>query len=99
MDRPQNSGRWRKEFSHVPHLLIQGTEDLHIQAEKVVSVVRQIFSRIEIEVLEGVGHAAAWEAPEKVDECLLAFVRRYSAHEGKDNLDHVFSPEGVVARL
>lgn len=73
-NRLQSSKRWMEEFTGKPHLLVHGADDMHIQTEKVIAVVRRVFSNVEIRVLAGVGHALAWEAANELNKYLLEFV-------------------------
>ncbi|TCD62666.1 hypothetical protein EIP91_006588 [Steccherinum ochraceum] len=76
--RTQESGRWEREFRPCkPHLLIQGTKDRHTVTEKLIPVVKETFPHVEIKVVEDVGHAVCWEAPEQHNKYLLEFVRRH----------------------
>ncbi|TCD71418.1 hypothetical protein EIP91_010124 [Steccherinum ochraceum] len=80
VSRIQSTARWEREFTHKPHLLMQGTDDLHSQVDKIVAVSKRVFSNLEVVVLEGVGHAVCWEVPERHNALLLDFVRRHCAN-------------------
>ncbi|KAH8101495.1 alpha/beta-hydrolase [Cristinia sonorae] len=76
--RPQSHARWETEFTpYKPHLLMHGVEDLHIDVRKVVPLTERVIPGIEVKLLDGVGHALAWEVPEKHNQYLLEFVKRH----------------------
>ncbi|TCD60701.1 hypothetical protein EIP91_009654 [Steccherinum ochraceum] len=77
VSRKVESGRWLKEFTSKPHLLVQGREDQHSVTEKLIPVAKETIPGIEIHVLEKVGHAVPIEGAAKLNELLLEFVQRH----------------------
>lgn len=75
--RKQESGRWLKEFTGKPHLLVQGREDQHSVTDKLIPVAKETIPGIEIHVLENCGHAVPIEGAAKLNELLLDFVLRH----------------------
>ncbi|KZT52832.1 alpha/beta-hydrolase, partial [Calocera cornea HHB12733] len=68
---------FRAAGATLPLLLIHGREDEHIVAEPVVEILQPSFGqRLEVHVLEGVGHTPFIDDPQRTRELVLEFVRR-----------------------
>ncbi|KAH8092179.1 Alpha/Beta hydrolase protein [Cristinia sonorae] len=98
--RKQSSKRWEKEFRHKPHLLIQGTADMHTETHKLIPIARKTLPEIEIKLVDDVGHAVAWEAPDKHNKYLLEFVRRHHrAQTRAQAAEKVLVDKGLAGKL
>ncbi|KAI0313238.1 alpha/beta-hydrolase [Amylostereum chailletii] len=60
----------------LPLLLLCGSEDSQIDAEKVVDEMKARFSDVTVRVFEGLGHALFYEDQAAVMESIVAFARR-----------------------
>ncbi|KZT52833.1 alpha/beta-hydrolase [Calocera cornea HHB12733] len=66
-----------KAGATLPLLFLHGREDEHLVAERVLEVIQPSFGeRLEVHILEGVGHGPFIDAPEKTRELVLDFVKR-----------------------
>lgn len=76
--RTQNSARWEKEIQNVPVQIIQGQVDCHSVTEKMIPIAKKHFSKLELHVLKGCGHAPCFERAEETNLLMLQFVQRHS---------------------
>jgi pimeloyl-ACP methyl ester carboxylesterase len=60
-----------------PTLVVHGTEDRMIAPANAEILAARI-PGAELVLLEGAGHVATWEQPERSDRAVLAFIRRHA---------------------
>lgn len=63
----------------IPTLLVYGTNDKIGNGLAVKVLLKTKFTKLEVKVLEGVGHAPSFEAPEEVKAAILQFVQNVQA--------------------
>lgn len=63
--------------SRLPLLVIQGKNDVHLNAEKSKDLIKETFGSIaEYHTFEGVGHMPFYERADETNRLILEFVTR-----------------------
>ncbi|KAI0034468.1 alpha/beta-hydrolase [Vararia minispora EC-137] len=70
------AGLFKKGNEGLPLLIVHGTEDEQIVAEKVIEEAKPVFKNITVRLFNGLGHALFYEDPEGVMASILDFVRQ-----------------------
>ena len=75
IERPQDaSPEWEQRAKGVPVLVVQGAEDQHRDWEGMRALIERVYADVEVCMLDGVGHAPHFEAPEETNRAIGAWV-------------------------
>jgi len=74
--RTQDETRLVEAKKTLPYLVIQGTMDLHVIADKLVAFMKKTFEDVEILLLEECGHAPFYDRPMETNKAILDFVQK-----------------------
>ena len=72
--RKQDETRWRAESNDIPVLVIQGTEDLHCLYDTMIGIVKEVYADVDVQIMQGVGHAPHFERAKESNALILNFV-------------------------
>ncbi|EKM52165.1 uncharacterized protein PHACADRAFT_262673 [Phanerochaete carnosa HHB-10118-sp] len=79
--RERDTTHFLERMRDVPLLVLQGTEDMHVDVHKLKATFDELFSGkkdYEFVWMEGIGHCVAWEKAEEHDELIVRFMKRLS---------------------
>jgi len=62
----------------LPLLCIHGSEDQHMIATDHEQFMKLNFGNVEYHTIPGIGHMTFWERPEKINELMLAWIKKVS---------------------
>jgi len=62
----------------LPFLCIHGLEDQHMIAANHEQFMKLNFGNVEYHTIPGLGHSTFWEQPEKINELILAWIKKIS---------------------
>ena len=70
----------------LPFLCIHGSEDQHMIAANHEKFMKSKFSNVEYHTIPDLGHMPFWEQPEKINELVLAWVKKVSQVSAGDDV-------------
>lgn len=74
--REQDDSKWLSEAKNIPILMIQGTKDVFMQYEIMIGWAKEIYNDVNVQMMQGVGHAPQFERTEETNRLILSFVTR-----------------------
>ncbi|KAH9949904.1 alpha/beta-hydrolase, partial [Amylocystis lapponica] len=76
LTRQQDDTFWREQARDLPVLVVQGVLDMLCLYETMLDQVGQVYAKVELELMEDVGHSPHLERPAETNRCILNFVAK-----------------------
>lgn len=77
--RNQDHAVWEATARSIPVLIIQGTEDEHCLYHTMIGIAKRVYDKVEVELMDGIGHSPHYESPAKTNRLIAEWVNRVVA--------------------